>query len=151
MSFFNSKLRYALCASIDLAMQPTNIACQSREIAHRQEIPGPYLDQILASLKSAGIVRSVRGAGGGYTLARSPEKISISEIVQALMRGDKLFAGNFEKLIQELTSTSALTVVREFEEQIETFLTNKLESVTLADLVNKKQTQDDVMSLMPGF
>src|SRR5207244_7931601 len=94
MSFFNSKLRYALCAAIDLAMQPRSEACQSREIAARQHIPGPYLDQILASLKGAGIVRSVRGAGGGYNLARPPERISVGDVVRALMRSDRLFSGH---------------------------------------------------------
>ena len=67
------------------------------------------------------------------------------------MRGDRLFAGSCDKTGHDLTGTSSLSVVREFEEQIETMLTKNLESVTLADLVGKKQTQDDVMSLMPGF
>ncbi len=92
MSFFNARLRYALCAVVDLALQPPLQSCQSREIATRQGIPGPYLDQILAALKSAGIVRSVRGAGGGYNLSRSPSKITAGEIVRAMMRGDQLFA-----------------------------------------------------------
>src|SRR5260221_5987408 len=92
MSFFNSKLRYALCAAVDLAMQPSTCACQSREIAARQHIPGPYLDQILASLKGAGLVRSVRGAGGGYNLARSPDRICFGDVVRAILRTDHLFS-----------------------------------------------------------
>ena len=151
MAFFNSKLRYALCASIDLALQPNTIACQSREIAARQSIPGPYLDQILASLKSAGIVRSVRGAGGGYTLARAAERILISEIVKALMRGDRLFASSTEDEKVVADSPGSLWVVRDFEEQVESLLCEKLSSVTLADLVSKKQSQDDVMSHMPDI
>src|SRR5438045_3699323 len=82
MSFFNSKLRYALCAAVDLAMQPSTSACQSREIAARQHIPGPYLDQILASLKGAGLVRRVRGAGGGYNLARNTSGIPVGAVVR---------------------------------------------------------------------
>src|SRR5579872_798725 len=93
MSFFNAKLRYALCAAIDLAMQPPTQACQSRDIAARQDIPGPYLDQILASLKGAGIVRSIRGAGGGYNLARTPDRISVGDVVRALLRSERLFSG----------------------------------------------------------
>src|SRR5579871_5410149 len=102
MGFFNSKLRYALCAAVDLARQSPTEACQSREIAARQAIPGPYLDQILAALKSAGIVRSVRGAGGGYNLARSPERISVGDVVRALMRGDRLFSSHNEDDVSQV-------------------------------------------------
>src|SRR5579875_2409276 len=91
MAFFNSKLRYGLCAAVDLAMQPPARACQSREIAARQNIPGPYLDQILAALKGAGIVRSIRGAGGGYTLARPPENSPVPDVVRPLLRTARLF------------------------------------------------------------
>src|SRR5437870_1259333 len=51
LPLFSAKLDYALRAMVDLALQPPNLACQSREIAHRQNIRGPYLDQILAVLK----------------------------------------------------------------------------------------------------
>src|SRR5881398_2457534 len=92
MPLFSAKLDYALRAVIDLAFQPANEACQSREIAARQDIRGPYLDQILAILKREGIVRSIRGAGGGYTLARSASRITVGEIVRAVV-GDRLLLG----------------------------------------------------------
>jgi Rrf2 family protein len=151
MSFFNSKLRYALCAAIDLAMQPPLEACQSREIALRQSIPGPYLDQILASLKGAGIVRSVRGAGGGYNLARSPDRISVGDVVRALMRGDRLFSSYTEEDTPDVHAPGVTWVVRDFEEQIEALLTKRLDSTTLADLVRKKVNLDDSLSIMPSL
>lgn len=151
MGFFNSKMRYALCAAIDLAMHPTTEACQSREIAARQDIPGPYLDQILASLKSAGIVRSIRGAGGGYNLARTPDRISVGDVVRALMRGDRLFSCHTEEELVDIESPGATWVVREFEEQVETLLSRHLDSTTLADLMNRKATIDDSLSLMSGI
>src|SRR5437763_6931105 len=89
MPLFSAKLDYALRAAVDLAMQPPDEACQSREIAARQNIRGPYLDQILAVLTREGIVRSIRGASGGYTLARSPHRITVGEIVRATI-GDQL-------------------------------------------------------------
>ena len=151
MGFFNSKLRYALCAAVDLAMQPATEACQSREIAVRQDIPGPYLDQILASLKSAGIVRSVRGAGGGYNLARTPDRISVGDIVRALMRGDRLFSCHSEEESADIDSPGVTWVVREFEEQVETLLTRHLDATSLSDLVSRKTTVDDSLSLMSGI
>ncbi len=151
MGFFNSKLRYALCAAIDLAMQPPAIACQSREIAARQDIPGPYLDQILASLKGAGIVRSVRGAGGGYNLARPPERISVGDVVRALMRGDRLFSSVSEDEPTDVNAPGVAWIVREFEERVEADLARVLDSTTLADLAQRKTTLDDALSIMPGI
>ena len=55
-----------------------------RDIAERTAIPQPYLEQILLALKGAGLVRSKRGVGGGYVLARTPEEIRISEILSAV-------------------------------------------------------------------
>ena len=55
-----------------------------RDIAERTAIPQPYLEQILLALKGAGLVRSKRGVGGGYVLARSPRDIRLSEILAAV-------------------------------------------------------------------
>lgn len=64
-----------------------------REIAERTALPQPYLEQILLSLKGAGIVRSKRGVGGGYMLSREPESITLSEIVSAV--DGPISAGDF--------------------------------------------------------
>ena len=81
----SSKGDYACRALLSLALHldqpgPTSV----RDIAERTAIPQPYLEQILLSLKGAGLVRSKRGVGGGYVLARSPEDIRISEILSAV-------------------------------------------------------------------
>ncbi|HZT41828.1 MAG TPA: Rrf2 family transcriptional regulator [Chthonomonadaceae bacterium] len=151
MAFFNSKLRYALCAAIDLAMQPPTPACQSREIAARQNIPGPYLDQILAALKSAGIVRSVRGAGGGYNLARPPERISVGDIARALMRTDRLFSNAGADSSPDMSARNASWIVRSFEEQVEADLSRALDATTLADLAQRKMAMDESLSFMPDI
>ncbi len=59
---------------------PTSV----RDIAERTGLPQPYLEQILLALKGAGLVRSKRGVGGGYVLARDPEHIRLSEVVSAV-------------------------------------------------------------------
>jgi Rrf2 family protein len=151
VSFFNSKLRYALCAAIDLAMQPSTGACQSREIAARQSIPGPYLDQILAALKGAGLIRSVRGAGGGYNLARGADKINVSDIVRAVLRTDRLFSSFSEEEPPDLDTPGVTWIVRDYEEQIEATISKQLSSTTLADLVRRKVELDDSLSIMPSI
>ncbi|HLV80376.1 MAG TPA: Rrf2 family transcriptional regulator [Chthonomonadaceae bacterium] len=151
MAFFNSKLRYALSAAIDLALQPSALACQSREIAARQNIPGPYLDQILAAMKSAGIVRSIRGAGGGYNLARPPERISIGDIARAMLRSDRLFSNATSDPAPDRTGRSVAWIVRGFEEQIETDLSRALDAISLADLAKRKLALDESRSFMPDI
>ena len=64
-----------------------------RDIAERTALPQPYLEQILLSLKGAGIVRSKRGVGGGYMLSRKPEDIKLSDIVSAV--DGPITAGDF--------------------------------------------------------
>ena len=55
-----------------------------RDIAERTGLPQPYLEQILLALKGAGLVRSKRGVGGGYVLARPPDEITVAEILAAV-------------------------------------------------------------------
>ncbi len=75
---------YGIRALIDLAERFGEGQIQSKEIAERQEIPEPYLDQLLTVLRKAGFVNSRRGPQGGHTLARQPEAISLAEVIGAL-------------------------------------------------------------------
>lgn len=75
---------YASRALLSLALHADGAPTSVRDIADRTSLPQPYLEQILLALKGAGIVRSKRGVGGGYLLARSPEEISLAEIVSAV-------------------------------------------------------------------
>jgi Rrf2 family protein len=76
---------YASRALLSLALHadeagPTSV----RDIAERTGLPQPYLEQILLALKGAGLVRSKRGVGGGYVLAREPSSITLGDIVSAV-------------------------------------------------------------------
>src|SRR5580700_5896593 len=76
------KGEYALQALFDLASQPPGIPVKIGEIAKRQKIPQKFLELILAGLKQGGFVESRRGAEGGYLLARSPENITIGQVIR---------------------------------------------------------------------
>jgi Rrf2 family iron-sulfur cluster assembly transcriptional regulator len=85
---------YASRALLSLALHddaqlPTSV----RDIAERTGLPQPYLEQILLALKGAGLVRSKRGVGGGYVLARPPEEITLAQIVSAV--DGPIVAGDF--------------------------------------------------------
>jgi len=75
---------YASRALLSLALHPDAGPTSVRDIAERTGLPQPYLEQILLALKGAGLVRSKRGVGGGYVLARRPEDIRLSDIVSAV-------------------------------------------------------------------
>jgi Rrf2 family iron-sulfur cluster assembly transcriptional regulator len=75
---------YASRALLSLALDGVETPVSVRDIATRTGLPQPYLEQILLALKGAGLVRSKRGVGGGYVLARSPEDITLGDIVSAV-------------------------------------------------------------------
>ncbi len=79
------KSEYALLALIELAAHyDTGEPLQIRQISAQQNIPDRYLEQLLATLRRGGIIRSQRGAKGGYTLAREPWKINILDVIICL-------------------------------------------------------------------
>ncbi len=80
----STRARYGTRAMLDLALHQNGEPVLVKDIAGRQQISRQYLEQLLLALKLAGLVRSVRGAGGGFVLARPPGQIRISEIVQVL-------------------------------------------------------------------
>ena len=81
--------RYGLRAVIDLAVNNGDEAVALSQIAERQGISVNYLEQLIAKLKKAGIVDSIRGAQGGYVLAMPSEEISVGDILRA-------FEGDFK-------------------------------------------------------
>jgi Rrf2 family iron-sulfur cluster assembly transcriptional regulator len=76
---------YACRALLSLTLHGENsVPTSVRDIADRTGLPQPYLEQILLALKGAGLVRSKRGVGGGYVLARPAEEITLAQIVSAV-------------------------------------------------------------------
>ena len=76
--------RYAVTAMLDLALHAQAGAVSLADVAQRQAISLSYLEQLFAKLKRAGLVRSSRGPGGGYTLGMALEAISVADIVDAV-------------------------------------------------------------------
>ncbi len=83
----STKSRYGTRLMLDLAQHHDQGAVQLSEIARRQNISQKYLEQIIKPLKRAGYIRGIRGAKGGYVLARSPKMIRVGEIVSLLEGG----------------------------------------------------------------
>lgn len=79
-----TKGRYAVTAMLDLAMNARSGPICLADISRRQEISLSYLEQLFARLRRAGLVDSVRGPGGGYLLAQTPETISVARVIDAV-------------------------------------------------------------------
>ena len=83
----STKGRYALRIMVDLAQHDGEMPVSVREIAQRQDISGKYMEQIISVLTRASLLRSVRGAQGGYHLAKVPEEITVG-MIQRATEGD---------------------------------------------------------------
>lgn len=73
-----------MVALADIALQPSDALVSLGEISKRQDISLPYLEQLFVKLRRAGLVRSVRGPGGGYRLAKSTHEIRVVEVLSAV-------------------------------------------------------------------
>ncbi len=137
-----AKSDYAILALFHLAMDKANRPVQSRTIAARQQIPHRFLEQILLNLKKAGLVRSVRGAKGGYQLAVSPAEINLKDAIEAV-EGSIHLLGSREDGVMAAESDRKL--LQSVWEEIEQSFLEELSSVTLEDIVTRQQQQRDVL------
>ncbi|MFP4043621.1 MAG: Rrf2 family transcriptional regulator [Rhodosalinus sp.] len=80
----STKGRYAMVALADMALQPEGSLVSLGDIARRQSISLPYLEQLFVRLRRAGLVASVRGPGGGYRLARPATEIRVVDVLSAV-------------------------------------------------------------------
>jgi Rrf2 family protein len=80
----SQKATYGIMAALDLKLQNGTVPVQAKAIAKRQAIPLRFLEQVLHAMKKAGLVDSLRGAQGGYTLSKKPAEVSLASIVEAL-------------------------------------------------------------------
>ena len=80
----SKKSRYGITALIDLAVYARDQCVQLSSIAERNNISVKYLEQIFSGLRRAGLVKSIKGPQGGYLLAKSPESITVADVIYAL-------------------------------------------------------------------
>jgi Rrf2 family protein len=134
---------YASRALLSLALHadesgPTSV----RDIAERTGLPQPYLEQILLALKGAGIVRSKRGVGGGYVLAREPGQITLGEIVSAV--DGPITLGDFGEPHQDgACDHEGQCVLLAVWAGISSRIRHQLDGLTLADIAAMARGQAD--------
>jgi Rrf2 family cysteine metabolism transcriptional repressor len=131
------KSEYAILAMLELA---NNFAIdqpplQIRQIATQQNIPDRYLEQLLAALKRQGLVKSQRGAKGGYILSRAPWEISLLEIIRGIEGYDPIS----EKNSKSGNESASLSVILEVWEAAQKSASNVLDGCTLKDLCDRQR------------
>ncbi|SFE12924.1 Fe-S cluster assembly transcriptional regulator IscR [Roseivivax sediminis] len=80
----STKGRYAMVALVDIALQPADALVTLGDISRRQDVSLPYLEQLFVKLRRADLVKSVRGPGGGYRLARPATEIRVADVLAAV-------------------------------------------------------------------
>lgn len=135
----STKGRYGLRAILDLALHCETEAVALSSIAERQNISISYLEQLMAKLKKAGIVNSIRGAQGGYVLSKSPDQISVGEILRTL-EGDLNPVACSEITGGDTTCGSADSCVTKYVwKRISDSINNAVDEIMLSELVKESK------------
>jgi len=137
----STRTRYAVRAIIELAQNDSNKPLQLKIIAQRQDISVKYLEQLMAVLRSAGFVRSIRGSKGGYVLAKAPNEIKLNDVMHRL-EGAVATVECVEN--EDYCSRSADCAARYLWTQVEQAIDNVLGAITLQDLVDKTNDEKEL-------
>ena len=133
-----TKGRYAVMAMADLALFKDKGPISLTDISLRQNISLAYLEQIFIKLKNKKLVKSIRGAKGGYELETSPEEIRISNIISAVDEEVKMLSCNKESK-KGCNNKSSKCITHNLWDQLDQHINNFFEKVKLQDLVKKNQ------------
>ena len=133
----STRTRYAMRAALELADNFGKGPLQTRVIAQNQEISVKYLEQLMAALKSAGVVRSQRGAKGGYMLSESPDKIKLSDVFD-IFEGPVLTVECVSN--ENYCARAAECIARQVWCEVQVAIKKVLESITLQDALNRAKT-----------
>lgn len=139
----STKGRYALRVMLDLALNNTGECIKVKDIAARQGISEKYLEQIIAVLNKAGYVKSVRGAQGGYRIAKAPEEYTVGMILR-LTEGSMAPVACLEEGAPECERCDTCETLEVWKE-LYTAINQVIDGVTIADLVEKRKLRTEYL------
>ena len=144
----STKGRYGLKAMFQLSLNENNGPLPLRNIASKQNISEQYLEQLFSSLKKSGLVKSVRGAQGGYLLSKEAKDITVGDILIALEGPVSLSDCLLDDYVCENSSKCITKVVWE---RIKKGIEDVTNSITLQDMIddyNKNVLENDITNLI---
>jgi len=130
----STRTRYGIRAILELAESYRQGPLQLKIIAQHQDISVKYLEQIISMLRSAGFVRSIRGAKGGYILVKAPNQIKLSDVFNCL-EGSVTTVECIEN--EDYCARAADCIARQLWKQVNEAIKNVLQSITLQDLLDR--------------
>lgn len=143
----STKGRYGMKAMFDLALHYGNGPISLKSIAERQEISDHYLEQLIATLRKANLVKSVRGAQGGYMLASEPQNITVGDIIRTL-EGPLAPSDCVMEEDPKACERANYCVTKVVWEKIRDSFNDVIDSITLQDMLddhNKLKSKDNYM------
>jgi Rrf2 family protein len=129
---------YGLIVSIHLARRAGQGPVAARELSEHERLPHDYVEQILLRLRRAGIVDSVRGAKGGYLLAREPQAVSVKDVIEASEHVTFEVNCDLHPVDPARCSPDASCSIRPVWRLLERRINELLSGVTLADLMHQE-------------
>ncbi len=134
----STKGRYAVTALADIALNGGASPVPLGDIAERQDISVTYLEQLFMKLRRAGLVESVRGPGGGYTLAQAPEETNIASIMAAVDETVSALRCSDKKPAHGCGGSKVDCLTHALWEQLSAHVHVFLSQTTIADVIGKK-------------
>lgn len=144
----STKGRYGLKAMFELSLNQENGPVPLKFIAKKQNISDQYLEQIFSKLKKSGLVQSVRGAQGGYLLAKEANKITVGDILTVLEGPISL---SDCVLDEDVCENSSMCVTKVVWEKMKKGIDEVVNSITLQDMINdynKSKIKNDITNLI---
>ena len=144
----STKGRYGLKAMFELSLNQDNGPMCLKNIAQKQSISEQYLEQIFSSLKKAGLVKSIRGAQGGYLLAKEAKDITVGDILTVL---EGPVSVSDCVLDEDVCENSDICVTKVVWEKIKNGIEDVVDSITLQDMINdynKNKLDNDITNLI---
>lgn len=135
----STKIRYGARAMLELASHYGEGPIELKEIARQEDISLKYLEQVINPLRAAGLVKSIRGSKGGYSLAKAPSEICLYDVVETLEGPLHLLECLHDpKACQRVPSC----VTRDIWKEVSDAISKIFNSVTLEDMVNRKKEKE---------
>lgn len=139
---FSAKGEYGVKAIVDIALYSESVPVQVKEISKRQGIPERFLEQVMSSLKRAGLVESVRGAQGGYFLSRNSSDVSLAEIIEAVEGPLEVMSCTSEKNTR--CKEKDLCALKDVWSDVQAIIVEALDAVTLEDMCNRTKSKNEL-------
>lgn len=141
---------YGLIVSLHLARRMGQGPAAARDMAEKERLPADYVEQILLRLRRAGLVSSVRGARGGYLLAREPEDITVKDVLDASERGTFEVNCVRHQVSAERCSPHSSCSIRPVWRLLHQKIDEVLGSIALSDLLHGESEVRSLVGLQSG-